>query len=157
MRIVLYDLHLAIHIIQGSARWTLLTTLAACLLQLTQRLLAPTGLFAGVWSSSALLTASVSWGDRQAAEAPANFHQFAPVEGPAAWRAADYRDSQDWIYHFSTEDIRELEAAVAAAQRSGKRTQVETACLLIESVSWLQAFAAGLQEQNASRLQHTSE
>lgn len=67
---------------------------------------------------------------RESLEASFDPAGFAPSTGPGAWYAADYRDSQEWIYHFSDEDLAELEAAVLAAQQSGKETKVIRAAAL---------------------------
>ena len=49
---------------------------------------------------------------------------FTPVQSPAAWYAADYRDSDAWIYRLTEEDLAEIEAAVAAVEASGANVQV---------------------------------
>lgn len=49
---------------------------------------------------------------------------FAPVTGPSAWVAADYRDNEKWIYRLSAEDIQELDSAIAQVIASGARIQV---------------------------------
>ena len=50
---------------------------------------------------------------------------FTPVQSPAAWYAADYRDSNEWIYRLTSEDLAELEAAVAEVEASGADVQVQ--------------------------------
>ncbi|NPC56015.1 TauD/TfdA family dioxygenase [Caenimonas soli] len=40
-----------------------------------------------------------------------------PVEDPSAWRNADLRDDQSWIYHLTSENIVEIEAALKSAMR----------------------------------------
>ena len=49
---------------------------------------------------------------------------FTVVEGPEAWTAADYTNTDDYTYHFSAADLAELEAAVAAALQKGKDIKV---------------------------------
>ena len=49
---------------------------------------------------------------------------FMPVQSPAAWYAADYRDSDAWIYRLTAEDLAEIEAAVGAVEASGANVQV---------------------------------
>ena len=41
---------------------------------------------------------------------------FSVVEGPEAWKAADYRDHALHIYVFTEDDIAELDAAIASVQ-----------------------------------------
>ena len=40
-----------------------------------------------------------------------DFHLPEPIVGPQAWYGPDLRIANDWIYHFSKEDIAEIEAA----------------------------------------------
>ena len=51
-------------------------------------------------------------------------HPFTPVTGPSAWFAEQFKHSTEHIYDLSTEDISELDAAVAAVIESGKDIQV---------------------------------
>jgi hypothetical protein len=47
------------------------------------------------------------------------------IRGPSAWVAADYQhSSQEWIYTFSEQDLREVEAACAHVERLGLEIQV---------------------------------
>ncbi len=39
---------------------------------------------------------------------------FTVVEGPEAWTAAEYRNSDQYVYVLSTADVAELDAAVAS-------------------------------------------
>ena len=41
---------------------------------------------------------------------------FSVVEGPEAWKAADYQDQAEHIYVFTEDDIAELDAAIASVQ-----------------------------------------
>ena len=41
---------------------------------------------------------------------------FSVVEGPEAWKAADYQDLSKFMYVFSDSDIAELDSAIAAVQ-----------------------------------------
>ena len=41
---------------------------------------------------------------------------FSVVEGPEAWKAADYQDLSKFMYVFSESDIAELDSAIAAVQ-----------------------------------------
>ena len=41
---------------------------------------------------------------------------FSVVEGPEAWKAADYQDHEEHIYVFTEDDIAELDAAIANVQ-----------------------------------------
>lgn len=50
---------------------------------------------------------------------------FTTVTGPAAWYAADYRNSDAYIYRLSSTDISELESAVAGVEESGAEIQVQ--------------------------------
>ena len=45
------------------------------------------------------------------AEKLPGFHLPEPIVGPQAWYGPDLRIANDWIHHFSKEDIREIEAA----------------------------------------------
>ena len=45
-----------------------------------------------------------------------DFHLPEPILGPQAWYGPDLRIANDWIHHFSREDIAEIEAAFTAAQ-----------------------------------------
>ena len=49
---------------------------------------------------------------------------FTPIQSPAAWYAADYRDSDEWIYRLTPEDLAEIEAAAAEVEASGANVQV---------------------------------
>ena len=44
---------------------------------------------------------------------------FSVVEGPEAWKAADYQDLSKFMYVFSDSDIAELDSAIAAVQARG--------------------------------------
>ena len=39
---------------------------------------------------------------------------FSVVEGPEAWKAADYQDQAEHIYVFTEDDVAELDAAIAS-------------------------------------------
>ncbi len=73
---------------------------------------------------------------------------FTVVEGPEAWTAADYTNTDDYIYHFSAADLAELEAAVAAALQQGKDIKVRKiflSCWLhltrpLHVISWYQCI-----------------
>ena len=41
---------------------------------------------------------------------------FSVLEGPEAWKAADYQDQAEHIYVFTEDDIAELDAAIASVQ-----------------------------------------
>ncbi len=41
---------------------------------------------------------------------------FSVVEGPEAWKAADYQNQAEHIYVFTKDDIAELDAAIASVQ-----------------------------------------
>ena len=48
-----------------------------------------------------------------------------PIEHPSAWYAKDMQQRQaEWVYQLTEGDVAELEAALAAAERSGKAVQV---------------------------------
>lgn len=50
---------------------------------------------------------------------------FEPVAGPAVWYAEDMLErSEEWTLRLNEEHISELEAAVAAAQATGKEIHV---------------------------------
>lgn len=50
---------------------------------------------------------------------------FTIVDDPSAWLAADYRGLEDtFIYTFTTQDIRELDAAIIHVEKQGLRTEV---------------------------------
>ena len=51
-------------------------------------------------------------------------HPFTQVVGPSAWYADQYRHSTEHIYNLTTEDIAELDVAVAAVLSSGRNIQV---------------------------------
>ena len=61
---------------------------------------------------------------RQSLEASLDPRDFEFVEGPGVWQAADHKNSTEWIYQLSADDLVELEAAVLAAQKSEKETKV---------------------------------
>ena len=54
----------------------------------------------------------------------ASVHPFTPVAGPSAWYADQYKNNTEYVYNLSTEDVTELDAAVAAVVKSGKNIQV---------------------------------
>ena len=54
---------------------------------------------------------------RSARRLPAEPHK--PVVDPAGWDPDEVRDVERWSYHFTSEDCRELRAAVAHARRNG--------------------------------------
>lgn len=43
-----------------------------------------------------------------------------PIEGPSVWSAADLRDNDDWIHRLDPAEIRDIEAALAAARDAGR-------------------------------------
>lgn len=49
---------------------------------------------------------------------------FTVVEGPEAWRAADYADQSKYIYTFTEADIAELDSAIASVQERGLDVKV---------------------------------
>lgn len=49
---------------------------------------------------------------------------FTPIQGPEAWLARDYRESERHIYRLTPEDISELDRAVSIATATGKAIQV---------------------------------
>ena len=49
---------------------------------------------------------------------------FSVVEGPEAWKAAEYQDLSKSMYVFSDSDIAELDQAIAAVQEQGIDTKV---------------------------------
>ena len=51
---------------------------------------------------------------------------FTIVKDPSAWKPADWKKNQDWVYRLSSGDIAELDAAVAAAVIQGIRREVCT-------------------------------
>ncbi len=53
----------------------------------------------------------------------ATVHPFTPVTGPSVWYADQYKHNTEHIYDLSSEDVGELDAAVAAITRSGKDIQ----------------------------------
>lgn len=53
----------------------------------------------------------------------ATVHPFTLVTGPSAWYADQYKSNTEYIYDLSSEDVAELDAAVAAVMRSGKYIQ----------------------------------
>ena len=49
---------------------------------------------------------------------------FSVVEGPEAWKAAEYQDLSKAMYVFSDSDIAELDEAIAAVQERGLEIKV---------------------------------
>ena len=49
---------------------------------------------------------------------------FSVVEGPEAWKAADYQDHLKFMFIFGESDIAELESAIAAVQERGTDIKV---------------------------------
>lgn len=45
---------------------------------------------------------------------------FAPVSGPAVWYGRELRQRDDWVRHFSSAEVAELDAAVRAFKGSGQ-------------------------------------
>ena len=45
------------------------------------------------------------------------------VNNPSAWKAADWKDNQDWVYRLSQADIAELDTAVSRAVSQGIRKE----------------------------------
>jgi hypothetical protein len=41
------------------------------------------------------------------------------LEGPEAWKAADYKGRTDWINHLTEQHVRELDAAVSGVIAKG--------------------------------------
>ena len=39
------------------------------------------------------------------------------ISGPSAWRGRDMAEREDWIYHLSPSEVREIEDAMASVQR----------------------------------------
>ena len=56
----------------------------------------------------------------------ATVHPFTPVTGPSVWYADQYKHNTEYIYDLSSEDVAELDAAVAAVTRSEKDIQDAT-------------------------------
>lgn len=56
----------------------------------------------------------------------ATVHPFTPVTGPSVWYADQYKHNTEYIYDLSSEDVAELDAAVAAFMRSEKDIQDAT-------------------------------
>ncbi len=46
------------------------------------------------------------------------------MTGPSAWYADQYKNNTEYIYDLSSEDVLELDAAVAVVIKSGKDIQV---------------------------------
>ena len=49
---------------------------------------------------------------------------FTTAQDPSAWKAADWKKNQDWVYRLTPADIAELDSAVAAAVDQGIRKEV---------------------------------
>ena len=49
---------------------------------------------------------------------------FTTVQDPSAWKAADWKKNQDWVYRLTPADIAELDSAVASAVGQGIRKEV---------------------------------
>lgn len=43
-----------------------------------------------------------------------------PIEGPSAWTAGNLAGRDDWIYRLGADEVREIEAALAAARAAGR-------------------------------------
>ena len=52
---------------------------------------------------------------------------FSVVEGPEAWKAADYQDTSKFMYVFNDADVAELDGAIAAVQERGLDIKVGAA------------------------------
>ena len=42
------------------------------------------------------------------------------IEGPAAWRGPQLATDRDWVHEFTPEEVREVDAALAAAKAKGR-------------------------------------
>ena len=42
-----------------------------------------------------------------------------PIEGPSAWYGANMRESDDWVYRLTPDDVAEVAAAAASVRRRG--------------------------------------
>jgi hypothetical protein len=89
------------------------------------------------------LTGAVSILRREVSVQGSITEPFTPVQSPAAWYAADYRDSDEWIYRLTSEDLAEIEAAVAEVEASGAHVQVpaRTLVTLVTSFPSCASFA----------------
>ena len=43
-----------------------------------------------------------------------------PIEGPGVWSAADLAGHDDWIHRLDPAEVRDIEAALAAARNAGR-------------------------------------
>ena len=53
---------------------------------------------------------------------------FTIIKDPSAWYTADVKDSQDWIYTLTNEDITEIDHALEQAATLGIRREVGSFC-----------------------------
>ena len=71
-----------------------------------------------------------------------------PIQGPAHWKAAEIAERTDWVHHFTSAELAEIDAALRTAQSRGKGiAEVSAADFPLPTVS-------GLFSQGRERLEN---